>query len=116
MNNAKRYETAVVQLIASLGVDPVADANYRILDVAGQVDDLIFTIAEDSARLSRNLAEFAAALVEVNYDVTPPTRSSIVDDIAENAGRLRAKREGLYDLIAAVHGADAVKTFRRSMG
>ena len=116
MNNAKRYETAVVQLIASLGVDPVADANYRILDVAGQVDDLIFTIAEDSARLSRNLAEFATALVDVNYDVTPPTRSSLVDDIAENAGRLRAKREGLYDLVVAVHGAAALKAFRRSLG
>ncbi|NDE17849.1 hypothetical protein EBZ80_23280 [bacterium] len=116
MNNAKRYETAVVQLIASLGVDPVANANYRILDVAGQIDDLIFTIAEDSARLSRNLAEFAAALVEVNYDVTPPTQSSIIADITENTGRLRAKREGLYDLIVAIHGSTALKTFRRSLG
>jgi hypothetical protein len=116
MNNAKRYETAVVQLIASLGVDPVADANYRILDVAGQIDDLIFTIAEDSARLSRNLTKFAEEVAHVNYDVTPPTHSSLIADITENTGRLRAKRVGLYDLIAAVHGADAVKTFRRSIG
>jgi len=118
MNNTKRYETAAAALLSSLGVDPVADVNYRILDVATQVDNLIFTIAEDrlKARLARNLAKFAGEVAYVNYDVTPPAQSSIIADISENTERLRAKREGLYDLITAVHGADAVKTFRRSLG
>jgi len=114
--NTGRYETAVAALLTSLGVDPVATPNYRILDVAEQVDQLIFTIAEDSARLARNLTKFAEEVAHVNYDVTPPTQSSLIADITENTGRLRAKREGLYDLVAAVHGAEALKTFRRSIG
>jgi hypothetical protein len=111
-----KYENAVAQLFTSLGVDPVATPNYRILDAAGQVDQLIFTITEDSERLSQNLTRFAEEVNRVNYDVTSPTRSSLIDDISENTSRLRAKREGLYDLIGAIHGDDAVKTFRRSIG
>ncbi len=116
MNNAKRYETAVVQLFTSLGVDQVATPNYRIADIASQIDNLIYTVAEDSARLARNLTKFAEEVAHVNYDLTPPTQSSIIADITENTGRLRAKREGLYDLVAAVHGAEALKAFRRSIG
>ena len=116
MKNAKRYEAAVVQLLSSLDVDPKASVNYRILDVAGQVDNLVFTIAEDSERLARNLTKFAEEVNYVNYDVTPPTQSSLIADISENTGRLRAKREGLYDLIASVHGNDAIKAYRQSIG
>jgi len=117
MNNAKRYETAVTALFTSLGVDDRAEHTaWLLLHAAGQVDNLIFTIAEDSARLARNLTKFAEEVAHVNYDVTPPTQSSLIADITENTGRLRAKREGLYDLVAAVHGAEALKTFRRSVG
>jgi hypothetical protein len=117
MNNAKRYETAVTALLTSLGVDDRADANCRLLHAAEQVDNLIFTIAEDSARLARNLTKFAEEVAHVNYDVTPPTQSSLIADITENTGRLRAKREGLYDLVVAeTKRVEALKTFRRSIG
>ena len=115
MNNAKRYETAVTQLLSSLGADVHTDGNLRILTAAEHVDNLIATIADDSARLARNLTKFAEEIDYVNYDVTPPTQSSLIADISENTGRLRAKREGLYDLIAAVHGPEGSKAFRRSL-
>jgi hypothetical protein len=115
MKNIGRYEQAALTLTGPVE-DLVGDrAVYSILDTAHQVDNLIFTIAEDSRRLSQNFAEFATTLVEVNYDVTPPTRSSLIADITENTGRLRAKREALFTLITTLRGRDALKAFSQAL-
>ena len=115
MKNVGRYEQAALTLTGPVE-DLVGDrAVYSILDTAHQVDNLIFTIAEDSARLARNLNTFAEEVSRVNYDVTPPTHSSIIADITENTGRLRAKREALFTLITTLRGRDALKAYSQSL-
>lgn len=113
MKNTGRYEQAAINLFAPAGLKQPADA--MIIDAAHQVDNLIFTIAEDSARLARNLTKFAEEVNRVNYDLTAPTMHSAAFDITENNGRLRAKREGLYALIVAVHGREALKAYSQSI-
>jgi len=115
MKNAGRYEQAALNLFAPEGrLKQPADA--MILDAAHQVDNLIFTIVEDTARLARNLTRFAEEVNHVNYDLTLPTQSSLIADITENNGRLRAKREGLMAIICAVHGRETLKAYSQSIG
>jgi ribosomal protein L10 len=114
MKNTGRYEQAATNLFAPEGLKQPSDA--MILDAAHQVDNLIFTIGEDALRLARNLTKFADEVNQVNYDLTAPTMHSAASDITENNGRLRAKREGLFALIGAVHGPEALKAYRRSLG
>ena len=112
MKNAKRYETAAIQLLGPVtGKSDAVRGPLAIIDAAADVDTLIFTIAEDSRRLARNLSAHADQVEVVNYDVTAPTLSSLIGDITENSGRLREKRSALFTLIGAVLGRDAMKSF-----
>ena len=113
MKNTGRYEQAAINLFAPEGLKQPSDA--MIIDAAHQVDNLIYTISEDSARLARNLTKFAEEVNQVNYDLTAPTMHSAAFDITENNGRLRAKREGLFALICAVHGREALKAYNQSI-
>jgi hypothetical protein len=115
MKNAKRYETAAIQLLGPVTENSDA-GTLAITDAAAAVDDLIFTIAEDSRRLARNLSTHADQVEVVNYDVTAPTVSSLIGDITENSGRLREKRSALFTLIGALLGRDAMKSFSCSLG
>jgi hypothetical protein len=114
MNNAKRYESAVSIFLSRRTVPHSQHA--AILDGAERVDNLIFTIADDCRRLAENLARHATQLEEVNYDTTPPTLGSRVNDVTENSGKLQSAREGLFTLVGVLFGAEGRKEFSQLLG
>ena len=94
-----KYETAMERFLVSLEFSSNAGA-LRVY--AFQIDELDKTIRSDAKTLADRLNRFVE---EETLGETPPTLSTLVNDININTAVLKAHRSALYELIKAELGS-----------
>jgi hypothetical protein len=96
-----KFETAMARFLAS---HEAFQGSGALWVYAFQIDELDKTIRSDSKTLADRLNRFAE---EETLSETPPTLSTLVNDINVNTALLKAHRSALYELIRAHFGLGA---------
>ena len=94
-----KYETAMVKFLFEK--KGFADS-LVLMGTAFQIDELDRTIRSDTRTLADRLNRFAE---EETICGTPPTLSTLVNDINVNTALLKSYRSNLYELIRAHFGS-----------
>lgn len=96
-----KFETAMARFLAS---HEAFQGSGALWVYAFQIDELDKSIRSDSKTLADRLNRFAE---EETLSETPPTLSTLVNDINVNTALLKAHRSALYELIRAHFGLGA---------
>jgi len=93
-----KFETAMARFLAS---HEAFQGSGALWVYAFQIDELDKSIRSDARTLAERLNKFAD---EETLSETPPTLSTLIDDININTALLKAQRSALYELIRAHFG------------
>jgi len=113
MKNPGKYESTLAITLKSLGLEHRAeDPNFlELREAAYKIDDLRAELEGCSRRLADRLTSFANDVASGRIHMTPPTGSSLVDDIAEKTTILNEKSSSFPTLLRLVAGPTAPKEF-----
>jgi hypothetical protein len=115
MKNPGKYESTLEATILSLDLVTQMDkANFlELREAAYKIDQLRTDLADCSRRMAARLASFADDIADGRTHMSPPTGSSLLDDITEKTAVLNEKTSAFPTLLRLVLGPTAPKEFFR---
>ena len=115
MKNPGKYESTLAATVKSLNLEAHMDkANFlELREAACKLDQLRVDLADCSRRLAKRCTSFADDIEDGRAHMSPPTGSSLVDDIADKSATLNEKTTVFPTLLRLVLGPDGSKEFFR---
>ena len=115
MKNPGKYESTLAATIRSLGLEAHMDkANFlELREAAYTIDRLRGDLADCSRLMAKRLTSFADDIADGRTHMSPPTGSSLLDDITEKTAVLNEKTSAFPTLLRLVLGPDGSKEFFR---
>jgi hypothetical protein len=115
MKTPDKYESTLEATIKSLGLEAHADKPHflGLREAAYKLDQLRVELADCSRRLAKRCTSFADDIEDGRAHMSPPTGSSLVDDIADKSATLNEKTTAFPTLLRLVLGPDGSKEFFR---
>jgi hypothetical protein len=115
MKNIGKYESTLAALLKDIDLEHAADKpNFlELREAAYKLDELRDDLATCSRRLAARLTSFADDIEEGRTHMSPPTGSSLIDDVTEKTAVLNEKTAAFPTLLRLVLGPAAPKEFFR---
>ena len=114
MKNPGKYESTLAATVKSLDLEAQMDkANFlELREAACKLDQLREDLADCSRRMAKRLTSFADDVDEGRTHMSPPTGSSLLDDITEKTAVLNEKTSSFPTLLRLVLGPGSKEFFR----
>jgi hypothetical protein len=115
MKTPGKYESTLNATIRSLGFEVVrGESNFlELCEAAYKIDQLRGDLADCSRLMAKRLTSFADDITDGRAHMSPPTGSSLLDDITEKTAVLNEKTSAFPTLLRIVLGPDGSKEFFR---